>query len=133
YATPASRARLIEMNLPHGLIYAFGGDHAVQVWYRDSTLRMVNFDQLAHDSTLSLLAGVQFQPNGTPQVVLLSPQAMRAQALAYRVMRAHRWAAGVAAVDRADSLLPERRYAVFHGDNAGYRAFAWLPLGRTED
>jgi len=133
YATAPSQANLIEMNFPYGLIYAFGGDHAVQVWYRDSTLRMVNFTALERDSSLSVLAGVQFQPHGTPQVVVLPPAAMRAQQFAYRELRAHRWQAGVAAVDHADSLLPDPRYSLFHGDNAGYRAFGWLELGRTDD
>jgi predicted Zn-dependent protease len=121
------------MNLPHGLIYALGGDRAVQVWYGDSTLKMANFSALADDSTLLTLAGVQYQPSGSSQVVLLSPAAMRAQDKAYRALRAHRWLASVAAVDRADSLMPDPRYVVFHGNNAGYRAFAWLQMGRTSD
>ena len=133
YPVAEQHAKLIEMNLPHGLLYALGGDHAVQVWYRDSTLRMVDFGRLANDSTLAALAGVQFQPRGTPQVLLLSPAAMRAQDQAYRQLRARQWTAGVTALDHADSLLPEARYRVFHGNNAGYRASAWLQMGRTED
>jgi tetratricopeptide (TPR) repeat protein len=133
YPRAPSHATLIEMNLPHGLSYALGGDRAVQVWYRDSTLRIANFGALADDSTLVTVAGVQYQPAGASQVVLLSPAAMRAQDDAYRALRAHRWPESVAAVDHADALLPDPRYVVFHGNNAGYRAFAWLQMGRTAE
>ena len=118
------------MNLPRGLIYAFGGDRAVQVWYRDTTLSMVNYARLNHDSTLSMVAGVQFQPNVAPQIVLLSPDAMRAQDRAFRQISAGHWAAGFAPLALADSLTPDPGYVVFHGDNAGYRAFALLQLNR---
>ena len=133
YPTASPHATLIEMNLPHGLIYALGGDRAVQVWYRDSTLKMANFSALAEDSALVTVAGVQYQPSGSTQVVLLSPDAMRAQDQAYRALRVHRWLESVTALDRADSLTPDPRYVVFHGNNAGYRAFAWLQMGRTQE
>jgi tetratricopeptide (TPR) repeat protein len=133
YPTAAPHATLIEMNLPRGLIYALGGDRAVQAWYRDSTLKMANFSALADDSALVTVAGVQYQPTGTPQVVLLSPDAMRAQDQAYRALRFHRWLESVTAVDRADSLTPDPRYVIFHGNNAGYRAFAWLQMGRAQE
>jgi tetratricopeptide (TPR) repeat protein len=133
YPTAAPHATLIEMNLPRGLIYALGGDRAVQAWYRDSTLKMANFSALADDSALVTVAGVQYQPSGTSQVVLLSPDAMRAQDQAYRALRFHRWLESVAAVDRADSLTPDPRYVIFHGNNAGYRAFAWLQMGRAQE
>jgi len=130
YPEAPPRAHVVEMNLPRGLIYAFGGDRAVQVWYRDTTLSMVNYARLNHDSTLSMVAGVQFQPNVAPQIVLLSPDAMRAQDRAFRQISAGHWAAGFAPLALADSLTPDPGYVVFHGDNAGYRAFALLQLNR---
>jgi tetratricopeptide (TPR) repeat protein len=133
YPKAPAQARVIEMNLPHGLLYALGGDRAVQVWYRDSTLRMVNFGELARDTALVTVAGLQYQQRGTPQVVILSPEVMRAQDQAYRALRAYRWLESVAAVDRADSLMPDPRAVVFHGNNAGYRAFAWLQMGRIPE
>jgi len=133
YRHVAPHAHLIEMNLPRGLIYAFGGDRAVQVWYRDSTLAMVDFTRVASDTTLSMIAGVQFQPRAQPQVVLLSPAAMRAQDTAYRHLRGQRWEAAIAACDHADSLAPGARYAVFHGNNAGYRSLALLELQRVDE
>src|SRR5262249_13690768 len=132
YANVPHHVNLVEMNLPIGAIYAFGGDHAVQTWYRDSTLHMVSFRAVAADSTLPTIAGVQFQPEGSPQIVLLSPAAMRTQDTAYRRLLAPRWSEAIAATQRADSLA-DVRYRVFHGDNAGYRAVAWYELGKMAE
>ncbi len=131
YPTAAPHTNLVAMNLPRGLSYALGGDRAAQVWYRDSTLRMVTFRRLAQDSTLAMLAGVQFQPRADVQVVLLSPAAMRAQDQGYRQLQARNWTAAVEALARADSLEPDADHRVFHGNNAGYRSLALLQLGRT--
>src|SRR5262249_59399925 len=91
------------------------------------------YGALAADSTLLTIAGVQYQPEGEPQIVLLSPAAMRAQDQAYRQVTAHHWPEAIAGADRADSALADARYTVFHGNNAGYRAFALLQLGRTRE
>jgi tetratricopeptide (TPR) repeat protein len=130
YPRAPARSHVVEMNLPHGLLYALGGDHAVQVWYRDSTLSMVNFTRVSEDTALSLVAGVQYQPKAATQIVILSPQAMRAQDLGYRLIRRGQWAASLEAIDKADSLAPDPNCEIFHGNNAGYRAFAWLQMHR---
>src|SRR5437762_12023385 len=44
---------------------------------------------------------------------------LRAQDLAYRRMQQNEWVASLAALDRADSLTPDPRYELFHGNNAG--------------
>jgi tetratricopeptide (TPR) repeat protein len=120
------------MNLPRGLMYAFGGDRAVQVWYRDTTLTMVNFKALTQDTTLSMLAGVQFQPGAPTPIVLLPPEAMRAQDRAFRRITASQWAAGFEPLALADSLTPDPAFVMFHADDAGYRAFALLELHRYD-
>ena len=130
YPHAAPRSHVVEMNLPHGLMYALGENRAVQVWYRDTTLSMVNFKQLNQDTTLSMVAGVQFQPGAPTPIVLLPPEAMRAQDRAYRRIVASQWAASFAPLALADSLTPDPGYVVFHADNAGYRAFALLQLFR---
>jgi tetratricopeptide (TPR) repeat protein len=114
-------------------MYAFGGDRAVQVWYRDSTLSMVNYTRLNQDTTLSMVAGVQFQPGAETPIVLLPPEALRAQDRAYRLIAAHEWSAGFEPLALADSMTPDPRYVVFHGDNAGYRAFALVQLHRYDE
>ena len=129
----APHSNLVTMNLPRGLIYALGGDRAAQVWYRDTTLRTVTFTRLAADSTLPMLAGVQFQLHAPAQVVLLAPDAMRAQDLGFRQLQAHQWAAAVTSLDRADALEPDEAHQVFHGNNAGYRSLAYLQLRRVTE
>jgi tetratricopeptide (TPR) repeat protein len=133
YPHAAAHAHVVEMNLPRGLMYALGGNRAVQVWYRDSTLSMVNYTRLNQDSTLAMVAGVQFQPRAKTQLVLLSPDAMRAQDRAYRRIVASEFAASLGPLALADSLTPDPAYVVFHADNAGYRAFALLQLHRYDD
>jgi hypothetical protein len=133
YPHAAPHAHVMEMNLPRGLMYALGGDRAVQVWYRDTTLTMVNYARLNQDTTLAMLAGVQFQPAIEPAVVLLSPEEMRAQDRAYRRISSGAWEASVEPLARADSLAADPRYVVFHADNAGYRAFALLQLHHYDE
>lgn len=126
-------SNLVAMNLPRGLSYALGGDRAAQVWYRDTTMRIVTFTRLAADSTLPMFAGIQFQPRAGVQVVVLSPEAMREQDRGYRRLRERNWAAAVPPLVRADSLEPEATHEVFHGNNAGYRSLALLQLGRAAE
>lgn len=133
YPQAPPHSSVVAMNLPRGLIYALGGDRAAQVWYRDTTVRIVNFTRLAEDSTLHMVAGVQFQPRGAKQVVILSPDAMRAQDRGYRALREGRWEAAIAALAHADSLDPDTTHEVFHGNNAGYRSLAFLRLGRVPE
>jgi hypothetical protein len=130
---PSPHAHVVEMNLPRGLMYAFGGNSAVQVWYRDTTLTMVNYTRLTEDSTLSMVAGVQYQPGEPTPIVLLPPDALRAQDRAYRRITASQWTAGFEPLALADSLTPDPRFVVFHADNAGYRAFALVELNRYDE
>ena len=130
YPHAEPHAHVVEMNLPRGLMYALGENRAVQVWYRDTTLSMVNFKHLNRDSTLSMVAGVQYQPGEPTPIVLLPPEAMREQDRAYRRIVADQWSAGFEPLMIADSLTTDPAYVVFHGDNAGYRAFALLQLLR---
>jgi tetratricopeptide (TPR) repeat protein len=133
YPVATPHAHVVEMNLPHGLMYALGGDRAVQVWYRDTTLSMVNYTRLNQDTTLSMVAAVQFQPGAAEPIVLVPPAALLAQDRGYRQILADHNAAGLEPLAVADSLTPDPRFVVFHADNAGYRAFALSQLDRDEE
>jgi len=74
--------------LPHGALvgqhsmprradYAFGGDHALQCWYRDTTVRWVRFEDYARDSTIPLTTIIEYQLGSLPSVALVAPGAMR--------------------------------------------------------
>jgi tetratricopeptide (TPR) repeat protein len=120
-------------NLPHGLIYALGGDRAVQVWYRDTTLTTTTFAKLDADTTLAVACYLQFQPRARERIVVLGIDGLRAQLRAYRQLTAGATEAALASLARADSLAPDERFEVFHGNNAGYRAQALLVLGRLDE
>lgn len=123
----------VEANLPHGLLYALGGDHAVEVWYGDSTLRMVNFARFHADTTLPVRALIQYQPRMRPEVVVVPPTAAALQERAFRAIRDGRPDPAVALLDAADAAAPDSSLRVFHASNAGLRAFAWSTQGRVDD
>ena len=70
-------ARVGQHDMPRRAEYAFGGDHALQCWYRDTTLRWVRFEEYSRDSTIPLATIVEYQPGYVPAVVLVDPAAMR--------------------------------------------------------
>jgi len=76
---------------------------------------------------------VQYQPGQATAIVLLPPEAIRAQDRAYRRIFADHSAAGLEPLAFADSLTPDPRFVVFHADNAGYRAFALVQLDRYDE
>jgi tetratricopeptide (TPR) repeat protein len=142
----AARARLRARHpgLPHGAIvgvyslplaseYAFGGAHAVQVWYRDTTLRWVDFEAFAADSALPVRAFLNYQPRHDPQIVVLDGDAVRAKLEGLGRLREGRWAESLAALDRADSLAGDPAAYVFRGDLAGRRAYCLAQLGRWDE
>jgi len=130
---PAHRELIMTGNLPHGLIYALGGDRAVQVWYRDTTLATTTFARLDADTTLAVTCYLQYQPNARERIVVLGIDGLRAQLRAYRQLRAGAPEAALVSLALADSLAPDERFEVFHGNNAAYRAQACLVLGRVDD
>ena len=131
---PPAHAYLVEANFPRGLLYALGGDHAVQVWYRDSTLHVLNAARFRATSTLPAVAVIQFQPDRPRrEIVILPPDALRLQDLAYHTVLAGNDAAALPIIARADSLAPDTSLIVFHGNNAGMRALALSHMQRLED
>lgn len=75
---PAHGATIVQANMPRALSYALGGERAVQVWYRDSTLRMVSSTAFRAQPLLRVAAVIQFQPGRTREIVLIDPLATRA-------------------------------------------------------
>ena len=115
-------------NLPLSTEYAFGGPHAVQAWYRDPTLRWVSYKEFRADPALPVRTVLAYQPPPHEPVVLLDPAALRAQLAGVRALEDGRWADAVTTFTRADSLQRDRKAAVFFGDNAGRRSYAWAQL-----
>ncbi|HEV2105511.1 MAG TPA: tetratricopeptide repeat protein, partial [Candidatus Eisenbacteria bacterium] len=126
-------ARVVETNLPHGLVYALGGDRALQVWYGDPTLRLLHFAEFDRDLAQPVAAVVQFQPHAPREIVLLPPDAVRAQQRGYRALVAGRYPEALAELARADSLEPDPAARVYRGDVAGLRAMTLARLGRWDE
>jgi len=138
-----SRQRLVRRfpTLPHGAgvgfkdlplstEYAYGGAHAVQVWYADTTLKWISAPEFEADSTRAPVAFLNYQPEQRPQVVLLDPKALKEQAAGVALLGKGAWTEAIAAFDRADAAQVDRDAVVFLGYNAGRRAYCLAQLRR---
>ncbi len=122
-------ARVGQHYLPRMTEYAFMGGRALRVWYRDSTLSWVRFEEYSRRPALDLAAIVEYQPDHVPQVALVDPPAMRALLDATDAMRRADWAAAGAALDRADSLQRDPGALVFRATVSAKRAVCMLSGG----
>jgi hypothetical protein len=122
-------ARVGQNYLPPSTIYALGGDHALQVWYRDTTLRWVTFEEYSRHPDPRLAAIVQYEPHHEPPVALIEPAAMRAMVSGTGHMQENRWPEALADFAAADSLQTDRQAVVFRGTVASKRALGLLATG----
>ena len=114
--------------LPPGTTYALGGSHALQVWYRDSTLRWVTFDEYSSDPDVQTI--VQFQPHqSSPMVALVDPPAMQALLRGNARIARKQWSGAVDEFATAESLQSDPRAGVFLGTIASRRALCLKMLG----
>jgi hypothetical protein len=130
YPTLPHGARVGMLHPPLMTEYAHRGSLALRLWYRDTSLRLVRYDEFRTHPEWDLAAIVEFQDTGSPQVLLVSPSAMRHYLVAGERVRFEDWPAALAHLAEADSLQTERRAYSFLGRVAGRRAFCWLGLGR---
>jgi hypothetical protein len=111
-------------HLPQLTRFAFTGGKALRVWYRDTTLRWVDFENLRERVDPALVTIVEYQPQGEPQLALVEPDAMRAMLEAGAALDRQEWSAALARLDRADSLQQDRAALVFRSLVQGKRALA---------
>ena len=126
-------AAIVRHHVPPATSYAFGGSQAIQVWYRDSTLRWVPFDTFQHDVSLPVTTVVDWQPFGTTQIALVNPDAMRALIRASDDVARGAWGPAMIGLDQADSLQEDRAAGVFLGTVASKRSLGFVSLGRFEE
>src|SRR5439155_7692589 len=72
-----AHASIARHEMPRLALYAFGGDEALQTWYRDSTLHWISFGDFLANRGAPPLTLVEYQPHGEPLVALVDPAAMR--------------------------------------------------------
>jgi len=126
-------ATVVQNYLPGMTYYAFGGDKAIQVWYRDSTLHWISFDAFRRDRGRAVATIVEWQPPGGAQAALVAPDAMRALLRASDHIAGAEWTGAVAELDRADSLQDDPAARVFLGTVASKRALCLEVLDRPEE
>jgi hypothetical protein len=132
FPTLPAGAAVGQHHLPLSSDWAFVGSKALQVWYGDSTLRWVRFEELRADTTLPLVTIVEYQPESPLQVALVEPDAMRALLAAEAAIRGSDWAATMAALDRAEALQRDPGADVFYGTVAAKKALAFAGQGDLE-
>jgi len=125
-------ARIGRHLVPRRTMYAFG-DLALQVWYRDTTVRWLPFGDFLADSTTRPMTIVEYQQNSARQVALVNPEAMRTLLRGADRITHHAWAEALPALARADSLQVDRGAEAFLGIVGDRRALTLAALGRDAD
>jgi hypothetical protein len=109
--------------------HAFAHGAALQVWYRDTALRWIDWDEVYREPPRLPDVVLEFEPDQRPQVVVLSTEAVREFLAADRDLATDAVHSSMARLARADSLQKERRARVFLSAIAGKRALAQLTVG----
>ncbi|MBI1797415.1 MAG: hypothetical protein HYR74_10235 [Candidatus Eisenbacteria bacterium] len=126
-------ARVAMLHPPISTEYAFGGSQAIDVWYRDPTLRWARYDDLRIHPDWTPAAVVDFEANETPQIRFVAPEAMRHYIAGEALTVRDDWDACLRAMARADSAQADSGARAFVSRVAGRRAFALLRLGRSNE
>lgn len=120
-------------HLPHLSRFAFAGDKALHVWYRDTTLRWIPFEDLRAGFDTSVVTIVEYQSGPGPQLALVNPEALRALFRAGEKLDRGAWAESLPELARAESLQTDAQARVFRGLVLGKRALANAYLRNTGD
>ncbi len=130
-------------NLPHGAGVAMlhppfmadyaAGDRALQVWYRDSTLRWLRWEQMADAQARTLAGALEFDEQTTPQFRRIEPAALRLLVVAGHLNHDGRWKAAVDSLRCADSLQVDRGACYFLGRVYGLESWCLGALGRLPE
>jgi tetratricopeptide (TPR) repeat protein len=133
HPTLSRGAVLVRANMPYGLVYAFGGDRALQVWYRDTTLRVVPSGEFRAHFELPAFAVLQFEPQRQPELALVPADAVRIEEQAFELLRGARYAEALESLARAEALVADPRPAIFHADVLGGSALALEMTGKRAE
>ena len=119
--------------LPRLSAYAFCGDKALQVWYRDTTMRWVRYADFVPHPQQPLAVIAEFQPHSRPQMAPVNTEAMRSFLAAVDSMNQQKYAAGLAGLARAESLQRDSTARVFRAEIWGERANCLMYLHRPAE
>jgi hypothetical protein len=121
-----------QVYMPRLAEYAFGGDRALQVWYRDTTLRWVRLADFIANPETKLATFVEFEGLEERQFALVDPDAMRHLVRATTHQSTRDWNGAMKELALADSIETNPAAVEFRGTIAGQRAVSLLGLGRWE-
>lgn len=109
------------------------GDKALQVWYRDSTVRWIKWEPMAASEGRNVHGALEFQADATPSFRRIEPQALRLLFVAGGLERESRYAEAVDTLARADSLQRDREAHHMLGRILGLRAWCLGGAGRVRE
>lgn len=132
YPRLPARSQVTLLHPPFLTDYA-GGDRALQVWRRDSTLHWVRFERLADDDAARLSAALEFREGSRPPFRRVEPLAIRALFVAGRLNREER--AQMAYDTLASALALQRDPEAWHflGRVRGLQSWCLGLLGRLDE
>src|SRR5262249_19631102 len=98
-----------------------------QIWYRDTTLRWLRYDDFRDHPEMNLSAIVHFQQDAQPkQMMLINPVSMHHYLVARKLVQDQSWQSAFHELALADSTQTERGVSAYIGRIAGRRAFCWV-------
>ncbi|TMQ71932.1 MAG: tetratricopeptide repeat protein [Candidatus Eisenbacteria bacterium] len=109
--------------------HAFARGEALHVWYRDTTLRWISWEEAQKDSIRAPDVALEFEPDQEPAVVALDSAAAAEYLAAGRDLGVDAIDSALARLAGADSLQHDRRAREFLAGVAGKRALARLARG----
>lgn len=124
---------LVQHNLPRASEYALGGSNALQVWYRDTTLRWTRFADFEAGRGPEPLALVAFEPFQPKPISFVEPAAARALLRAVAMTESGRQEEALAWAARAESTLTDPNARVIRSSAAAVRANALAGTGRLAE
>lgn len=126
-------------HLPAMSEYAYAGNKSLQVWYRDSTLQWVSFDDAWHQPK-PVVAVVEGERDGPVSVALVQPPAMHRFSDALQFLEAGAFQEALTALREAETLQTRdsvpgggRAARVFLGSVIGRQAVCQWGLGDMDE
>jgi tetratricopeptide (TPR) repeat protein len=123
---------VVESNMPQRAIYAFGGDHALHVWYRDTTLRWSMMQSFVKHPEIPAVGAVEFETDSLRPFGLIDREALRHSARAVEFESAQKWAEARVELDAAEALQRDPRASTFRGEIVGERSLCLMALQQPD-
>ncbi len=126
-------ARIARNQWPRMSLFAFQGANAFQVWYRDTSLRVVGMADVKADPGMPLDVVIEFEPHLTPQVTMIEPAALRAVLWASDSLTHSHYESALEKLADLETLQPDTSCAIFMATAWSIRGGALLSLRRDEE